>query len=249
MKKIIFMFLTLVMCLSLAACGGGVDASETIDTFNSINNSLTEVSTLANDNIDMMDQATVDTLTQIANTFAGYKTELESEDLTQERADAILSELAAYPEQIAALKTQVEGMISAGGTEPETSGGTLLDYVTPAMVPDGLAGTSWEFAGGFLDGTEMEQADAEATLAQYGGTLQIVFDSETDVSMVQGGGTLSGTYTTLDDGTRLGFAFDNAGSELKYGGLFADVNGTAVLMLLPDGTYMNAIYFSQITED
>lgn len=111
MKKLIALMLTLVLALSLTACGVKKDA--VIDAFNSANTSLTEVSTLANDNLDKISQDTSDALTEIANTFAGYKTEIESSSLTQDRADAIVKELEPYPAQIAELKTQVEEEIAA----------------------------------------------------------------------------------------------------------------------------------------
>lgn len=67
--------------------------------------------------------------------------------------------------------------------------------------------------------------------------------------MVQGGGTLKGVYgLTEDNDNVLGLIFDNSGSELIYAGLFADVDGTLVLMLFPDGSGKNAIYFTQISE-
>ena len=254
MKKMLAMILALVMTLSLTACGGGVDASKALNTFNDTRTQLNAVSTLANDNIALMDQATVDALTKIANVFEGYKGELESDKLTQKRADEILSELAAYPDQIAELKAQVEELIAAGSADPETEPETaaagvasLLETVELAAVPEGLAGTGWEFAGGYINGAQMDQDQANNALAQYGGTLQIVFEDETNISMVQGGGTLAGIYGTADDGLYLSIVFDNAGTDLEYVGLFTDVNGTAVLML-SDTDGLNAIYFTQITE-
>ena len=266
MKKMMTMILALVMILSLTACGGGVDASKALNTFNDTRTQLNAVSTLANDNIALMDQATVDALTKIANVFEGYKGELESDKLTQKRADEILSELAAYPDQIAELKAQVEELIAAGSAEPETEAETepetaaetepetaaagvasLLETVELAAVPEGLAGTGWEFAGGYINGAQMDQDQANNALAQYGGMLQIVFEDETNISMVQGGGTLAGIYGTADDGLYLSIVFDNAGTDLEYVGLFTDVNGTAVLML-SDTDGLNAIYFTQITE-
>ncbi len=100
-----------------------------------------------------------------------------------------------------------------------------------------------------VDGAEMEQEDADAALELYNGSLEIVFDDEQNISMVQGGGTLEGVYGLMSDGYVLEIVFDNGGSELKYAGVFAEVDGTVALMLFPDATGQNAIYFTQITEE
>ena len=55
------------------------------------------------------------------------------------------------------------------GTEAE--GGPLLQ-VAVMEIPD-LSGTEWNFAGGMIDGVEMEEEDLNATLETYGGTLQL----------------------------------------------------------------------------
>ena len=66
--------------------------------------------------------------------------------------------------------------------------------------------------------------------------------------MLQGGGTLEGTYVQVDEGT-FSIEFANSESELVYSALFTDVGGTPVMMLFPDNTGLNAIYFTQSSEE
>lgn len=122
----------------------------------------------------------------------------------------------------------------------------FLEQLTLLEPSDSIVGTEWGFSGGMLDGTEMEQEELDETLETvYGGKLNIVFDDEKNISMVQGGGTLKGTYSPTEDIHVMGIVFDNDGEELVYAGLFADVDGTEVLMLFADDSGKNAIYFTQ----
>lgn len=110
--------------------------------------------------------------------------------------------------------------------------------------------TGWVFSGGMIDGTEMNEEEAAQSLEVYGGTLNIMFDDDENVSMVQGGGTVKGIYGLTEDNENvLGLIFaDDAGNQIIYAGLFAEVDGEPVLMLFPDGSGKNAIYFTQISE-
>ena len=61
--------------------------------------------------------------------------------------------------------------------------------------------------------------------------------------MVQGGGTMEGTYEYLDDGVSV--VFDNQGAELPYTCLFTEMNDTRVLVAVPDESGTSGLYFSQ----
>ena len=136
-------------------------------------------------------------------------------------------------------------------TEAEVSDDlqAFLQQLSLLGPTEDIIGTGWTFSGGMVDGAEMEQEDADAALELYNGSLEIVFDDEQNISMVQGGGTLEGVYGLMSDGYVLEIVFDNGGSELKYAGVFAEVDGTVALMLFPDATGQNAMYFTQITEE
>ncbi len=136
-------------------------------------------------------------------------------------------------------------------TEAEVSDDlqAFLQQLSLLGPTEDIIGTGWTFSGGMVDGAEMEQEDADAALELYNGSLEIVFDDEENIRMVQGGGTLEGVYGLMSDGYVLEIVFDNGGSELKYAGVFAEVDGTVALMLFPDATGQNAMYFTQITEE
>lgn len=110
-------------------------------------------------------------------------------------------------------------------------------------APD-LSGTAWNFAGGLVDGVEMEQSDLDEVLAMYGGTLQFVFNEDGTAQMVQGGGVLEGTYEYLE-GEAVGVIFDYNGTELRYACVFTDVSGQLVLMAMDDGVGTMGMYFVQ----
>lgn len=107
MKKFLALLLSLMMVLSLAACGGSDDTSD-----------------------DTADPA-------------------PTEDTT--------------PDDTADTET------------PEDTGEkfNLMTDITRIDPPE-LEGTTWNFAGGYLDGEEMDDDDATQTLSLYGGTLQFV---------------------------------------------------------------------------
>lgn len=115
MKKLLTLMMTLVMTLSLTACGG-VDKDAVTEAFNNTNTELNTVVTFANENLDKMDQATADSLTELINAMAAFKAEIESDDLSQDRADEIIAELNDYPAKIAEMKTKVDALIEGGGT-------------------------------------------------------------------------------------------------------------------------------------
>lgn len=98
MKKILVFIVAAIMTFSLLSCGG-TDTSAVADNFNKVNGELTKVSTLANENLDKIDQSAIDDLTKIANQMAGYKEEIESDDIAQERAGATADEYIANTEE------------------------------------------------------------------------------------------------------------------------------------------------------
>lgn len=128
---------------------------------------------------------------------------------------------------------------------PDNSLFKLLEFTT---VPDGLVGSSWEFAGGYVNGVQLTDEDYQKALEQYNGQLEIVFDDESNITMVQGGGSLSGSYAVVEDNT-LNITFDNNGSALKYAGVFSTMdNDTCIMVLLSDSTGLNGLYFQPIIE-
>ena len=94
---------------------------------------------------------------------------------------------------LAAPAISVDAAPTAAVLEEENS----LWELPQADTPD-MSNTVWSFAGGYIDGGEMTQAEMDESLAAYGGTLQFTFDAAGGAKMIQGGGTLNGTYQYLD---------------------------------------------------
>jgi len=121
MRKILTLVIALTLTLSLAACSA-VDKKGVADAYANVSGLYNEVANLGNQNANLISTETIAASTDIANSLEGYKKEIESSDLTQERADEIAKELAAYPDKIAELKTKLEEEISAGAAGVPSAG-------------------------------------------------------------------------------------------------------------------------------
>lgn len=113
----------------------------------------------------------------------------------------------------------------------------LNSYTQYVVLPmDRLTASPWEFSGGYnaSNGAEMEQEELDSTLSVYGGTLQIEFKDEKTANLVQGAGTIPGTYRVLDDGASINFTFESQGTTYKYVGVFTAIGDdeTPVLLFL-----------------
>ena len=82
-----------------------------------------------------------------------------------------------------------------------------------------------------------------ALSSTYGGQLSFVFDGNGNAQMVQGGGSLNGTYEVRDDGL-VAVVFDNNGSDLIYACFFTDMDGLTMIAL-SDDSGNNGVYFVQ----
>lgn len=137
------------------------------------------------------------------------------------------------------VNSSVESSVEEGGQDTTEGSFNVLDL--PGVEGPDVRNTTWSFAGGCEDGVPLTEERAYAALEAYGGTLQLVFDEEDGVQMVQGGGTLAGTYQTNEDSSVL-LTFDNNGSELVYLCVFADIDGLTMIAV-PDDTGLNGLYF------
>lgn len=137
------------------------------------------------------------------------------------------------------VNSSVESSVEEGGQDTTEGSFNVLDL--PGVEGPDVRKTTWNFAGGCEDGVPLTEERAYAALEAYGGTLQLVFDEEDGVQMVQGGGTLAGTYQTNEDSSVL-LTFDNNGSELVYLCVFADIDGLTMIAV-PDDTGLNGLYF------
>ena len=122
---------------------------------------------------------------------------------------------------LAASAISVDAAPTAAVLEEENS----LWELPQADTPD-MSNTVWSFAGGYIDGGEMTQAEMDESLAAYGGTL-------------------NGTYQYLDDGS-VGVIFDYNGEELRYACIFTWTDEDELLMVaISDVEGADGIYFVQ----
>ena len=133
--------------------------------------------------------------------------------------------------------------VAEAPAETTAEAGPLLQ-VAVMEIPD-LSGTEWNFAGGMIDGVEMEEEDLNATLETYGGTLQLVFGEDGAVTMVQGGGNAEGTYEYSDDNTAIKMTLDFGGTEVTYAGFLSEVGDTVTLIAMSDMNGYDGLYFVQ----
>ena len=122
---------------------------------------------------------------------------------------------------LAAPAISVDAAPTAAVLEEENS----LWELPQADTPD-MSNTVWSFAGGYIDGSEMTQAEMDESLAAYGGTL-------------------NGTYQYLDDGS-VGVIIDYNGEELRYACIFTWTDEDELLMVaISDVEGADGIYFVQ----
>lgn len=264
MKKLLALATALVLTLSLAACGGSsVDKAAAQKAMANAGTALTEAGEYLQANLETVDtdeiEPLVSSLGDITDALTDLRPDLDSDDVSQDRLDEIAQKAAEYEGQIKDIKSQAEQLVAAAESapdegQPEASGertsnpDSVLNKLNVVYVPENIVGTGWEFSGGYLNGQNMEMDDANALLEAYGGVLQVVFNSDTEINMVQGGGTLSGIYEVRDNGAAMFIMFDpNGANELAYKGCFASVDDQAVLVLL-NAEETDAMFFTQIDE-
>lgn len=173
------------------------------------------------------------------------------EDYVEDTSSTVQESTESVPEQTTndedASSTAQESTESApeqATTEADVAEEFSLLNLPVYEVPD-VSGTTWYFVGGMLDGVEMTEDEVAATIEDtYGGTLQFEFGDDSTVAMVQGGGTLDGTYQYSEDNTGLLVAFPYDGDELHYICLFTE-SDRLTMIAMPDTTGENGLYFVQ----
>lgn len=126
--------------------------------------------------------------------------------------------------------------------------GTPLESMNFVKVPEDIVGTRWEFCGGFLNGVEMDNEQATATLKRYGGKFEVDFNAADSADFVQGGGVLSGSCGADENNDMIVLSVDNNGTKIDYTFLFADLNGTTIMVMLVGDSASNSYYFRQVIE-
>lgn len=138
------------------------------------------------------------------------------------------------------------GIADAAGYEEYSVLGYVEVYAAPSA--EELAGTGWEFAGGFTADRDMEAEEANAVLEMYGGKLQVVFMDSENASMVQGSGAMSGVYGVLEDGITVPLLFEYNGTQYGYVAVFTVIDESNVMVLISTAEPSTAFYMTQIDE-
>lgn len=184
MRKLLSLFLALVMCVSLAACGG---EDETPDP-----------------------------------TEPSGGTVSEPDDPSGGAGSA---DNAADPADVS-IPAEGEGDY-CGNYD------VLKNYELYVVLPmDRLTAASWNFSGGYANGVEMEQEELDNLLSVYSGTLQVQFVDDKTANLVQGSGTIPGTYRVLDDDASINFTFELDGTAFDYVGAFTAIGEDETPVLL-----------------
>lgn len=118
-----------------------------------------------------------------------------------------------------------------------------LSNVQAYPVPD-IAVSGWQFSGGMINGTEMEQSEANAILQACGGVYQFIFLDEGKAQMINGDKIFEGTYKAIQDNYAIEVVFDG----YEYYGVFTAVNEETVLILVNKAESEIALYFLQMDE-
>ena len=90
MMKIVALFLALVMCLSLMACGGP-DKQPAVDAYNKLAQTYNTFVEQENENLDAWEEEDIEYMNQIADVITQYGEKLESDaEFTQEEIDEMV---------------------------------------------------------------------------------------------------------------------------------------------------------------
>lgn len=241
MKKLFSLLLALAMCVSLAACGGGVDKQPAIDAHNVAGAAVNDLTTLINANPEPYAEYISDMNDLVAqlNECGAF---LESDEkTTQEALDQWVKTCNDIEKWAKDAKAEIEA--AAVPAEPDGSAEPAGDGEASGL--DYFVGT-WSLCGGVSNDTEWTEDDLNATLEMYGGKLDVAIGADGSAQMVQGGGTLSGACQPVDADGAVGLymTIDSNGTTLEYAGdLLSTEDGDILLSLTPDG--VTSMYFIQ----
>ena len=116
-----------------------------------------------------------------------------------------------------------------------------LSGITKIDVPS-LDYLGWELSGGMVDGVEMEEADVQTVLDNFGGLMQFIFLADNAVILSNGQDALESTYEVTDNVLFMDF------NEYKYHAVFTEVSGVTVMIVANDTDPNSALYFTVIDE-
>ncbi len=114
MKKLFTLLLSLIMCLSLVACGG-VDKQPAIDAFNNASNAFDKLANEINADIEAYPQELIAVMNEMADAMNEHKTILESDqELTEEQIAEMISAFAEVENWAVETEGQLEDLVVSG---------------------------------------------------------------------------------------------------------------------------------------
>jgi hypothetical protein len=116
-----------------------------------------------------------------------------------------------------------------------------LKNVEAIAAPD-LEYTAWDFAGGCVDGKDMNEDEAAQVLAVYGGYLAFEINADNKLSLMSAEQYAEGTYTKTTDGFGYHFQFSTG---VEYYAVFTVVGENTVMMIAQPAQPGTALYFVQ----
>ena len=108
MKKLTSLLLAAVMCLSLAACGGGPDKQPAIDAYNKAADAVNAVVEIMNADVDTYADY-IDDMNQIVDDLNDVADALENDKLEQSVLDELVTQCQLIEELAIDIRSDLEG--------------------------------------------------------------------------------------------------------------------------------------------
>lgn len=126
----------------------------------------------------------------------------------------------------------------------------MWDEILQVEAPD-LSDSIWYFTGACIEGVELTQEEYDASLAEFGGVLNFVFDAEGNAVMQRGEDMLIGAYGYLEEEDSVIVAFEDGEELLTYACVFTVTETNEIVLLAfpaEDETLDNCIYFKNLAD-
>ena len=124
--------------------------------------------------------------------------------------------------------------------------GTPLETMTFVEVPEYIVGSRWEFCGGFVDGAELDSAQATEMLKANGGKLQLNIIGEDTAEYISGDTVMSGPCGVTENNDAIVLTLDNDdGTTADNVFQFTELNGEIIMVAIEGNS---GLYFRQIVE-
>lgn len=240
MKKLVVLMLSFMMILSLAACGNKEDKPA-----DDSSPAPTQTVKPENNNPDDADKKITPGVTDEPakpTDEPAKPTDEPAKPTDEPSAPDAMSVSDAHKDFLAQWT-----LVRPAGNDPSYADWEFRD----------IAYTGWRYTGGLVNGAEVEPSSSSNTylifnsieiLEEYGITENLTMQRDSD--------SFSGTYTILDDGYMMRMVLENSstGEKLEYIGALVlapesgPVYDTSLLVLFPDSSAQNVLYFKHISE-